>query len=179
MLFRDRQIHIYSNTILQDLLIMRDLHERPSENQDGLHRQDPDAPPDPPDHPDPSDPPPYSQIPNLSFLMHGLASEIPQLKILSEFIDLLLKARLEDSNMDPDQIELLQNPPQLAGDGLDDKHFLKALKMFMAMTNSSEATYEASCATNMECYPDDPFLSFKQVHRHIEKMTGISAIYHD
>ena len=109
----------------------------------------------------------------------GLDSKISELRVTAEFIELLFSARLEDSNMDPDSIERLRNPPTTIPDEFNDKHFVKALKAFLAATNSSEATYNSFCVGIMECYPDDPFLSFNQVQRCIQTLTGISLISHD
>ena len=81
--------------------------------------------------------------------------------------------------MDPNNIERLQNPPTTIPDEFNDKHFVKALKGFLAVTNASKATYNNFHAGIMECYPDDPFLSFGQVQRHIQTLTGISLISHD
>ena len=65
--------------------------------------------------------------------------------------------------MDPDDIEHLWNPPTTIPDEFEDKHFLKALKAFLAATNASEATYNNFHAGIMEYYPDNPFLTFGQV----------------
>ena len=73
----------------------------------------------------------------------GLDSHIPELKLTAEFIQLLQNARLENSNMDPEDIHLLLNPPTSVSEILDDKNFVKAMKVFLATTNSSEATYES------------------------------------
>jgi hypothetical protein len=109
----------------------------------------------------------------------GLDSEISELRLTAEFIELLRSARLEDSNMDPDSIERLRNPPTTIPDEFNDKHFVKALKAFLAAGNASEATYNSFRASIMECYPDDPFLSYDQVRRRIQTLTGISPILHD
>jgi hypothetical protein len=111
--------------------------------------------------------------------MLGLGSHIPELKLTAEFIQLLQNACLENSNMDPEDIHLLLNPPTSVSDILDDKNFVKAMKVFLVMTNSSEATYESVRAAVMECYPEDPFLSYKQVRRRVESISGISPILHD
>ena len=87
----------------------------------------------------------------------GLDSHIPKLKLTAEFIQLLQNARLENSNMDPEDIDHLHNSPISILEILDDKHFVKAMKVFLLTMNSSEATYKGVCATVMECYPEDPF----------------------
>ena len=81
--------------------------------------------------------------------------------------------------MDPIDIDHLRNPPISVSEILDDQHFVKAMKVFLATTNASEATYEGVRAAVMECYPEDPFLSYKQVRRRVESISGISPILHD
>ena len=109
----------------------------------------------------------------------GLDSEISKLRITAEFTELLCSAQLDDSNINPDSIECLWNLLTTILDELNDKHFVKVLKAFLAATNASKATYNNFCAGIIECYPDDPFLSFDQVQWHIQTLTGISQISHD
>jgi hypothetical protein len=44
-----------------------------------------------------------------------------------------------------------------------DKHFVKALYVFLLTTNTLWATYNAICSSLIKCYPDDPFLSYGQM----------------
>ena len=78
--------------------------------------------------------------------------------------------------MDPIDIDHLRNPPISVSEILDDQHFVKAMKVFLATTNASEATYEGVRAAVMECYPEDPFLSYKQVRRRVESISD-SVVY--
>ncbi|GLB43663.1 hypothetical protein LshimejAT787_1401750 [Lyophyllum shimeji] len=116
---------------------------------------------------------------NDTFLAAGLAAQIPELRTTAEFIQGLRSARLEDSKMDSDDIECLRNPPNTIADDFTERHFIKAIRSFLATVNASEATYNDFRAASMDCYPDDPFLSFKQVRRRVEIISGVSPIYHD
>jgi len=60
-----------------------------------------------------------------------------------------------------------------------DKHFVKALRAFLSTTNTSESTYNAIRSSLLECYPDDPFLSFGQVKRRVEQLSGVVPIFYD
>jgi hypothetical protein len=78
--------------------------------------------------------------------------------------------------MDPDSeledIDRLRDPLISVLEILDDKHFVKAMKVFLATTNDSdsEAMYEDFRAAVMECHPEDPFLSYKQFRRRVESI---------
>jgi hypothetical protein len=76
-------------------------------------------------------------------------------------------------------IERLREAPSHYPDEVSDKHFLKALRTFIATTNASEKTYNDVRAASQACYPDDPFLSFDQVKRKLEMLTGVVPILHD
>ena len=60
-----------------------------------------------------------------------------------------------------------------------DKHFVKALRVFLSTTNTSQATYNKIHSSMLVCYPDDPFLSFGQVKRRVEHLSGVVPISHD
>ena len=98
----------------------------------------------------------------------GLGSPIDNLKKTAAFIDALWGATLEQSNMQQDDIDRLcaaESDPCL---DVTDKHFVKALRIFLSTTNASQATYNAIRSTINECYPNDPFLSFGQMKRRVE-----------
>jgi len=60
-----------------------------------------------------------------------------------------------------------------------DKHFVKALHIFLSTTNALQATYNAIHSTINECYPDDHFLSFGQIKCHIEQLSSVVLISYD
>ena len=112
-------------------------------------------------------------------LLLGLDSRIEDLKMTAQFIDALRNATLEQSNMRPDDIERLRaaEPDPLLD--VQDNHFVKALRTFLSTTNSSQATYNDIRSTMLLCYPDDPFLSFDQMKRRVEQLSGVVPIFHD
>ena len=128
------------------------------------------SPPSPP-HPGPHDHEP-GNVP-------GLDSPIDELKMMAEFIKALKGATLEQSNMQPEDVERLRAADPTPVVDATDKHFVKALKTFFSTTNSSQATYNNMRSTMLECYPDDPFLSYDQMRRRVEQLSGVVPIYHD
>jgi hypothetical protein len=109
----------------------------------------------------------------------GLNSPINELKMTAQFINTLCSATLEESNMRWEDIEQLcaAEPDPLLD--VTDKHFVKALRTFLLTTNSLQATYNAIRSTMLVCYPDDPFLSFDQMKRHVKQLSGVVPIFHD
>jgi hypothetical protein len=109
----------------------------------------------------------------------GLNSPIDDLKKTTQFIDGLRAATLERSNMqqeDIDRLRAAEPDPRL---DVMDKHFIKALRIFLSTTSASQATYNAIRSSMLECYPDDPFLSFWQMRKRVEQLSGVVPIFHD
>ncbi|KAF8234295.1 hypothetical protein L208DRAFT_1040487, partial [Tricholoma matsutake] len=108
-----------------------------------------------------------------------LDAHIDELRITAQFIEGLQTATLENSNMHEEDIQRLRDPPSNFPEEITDRHFLKALRMFILTTNASEATYNGVWAASQACYPDDPFLSFDQVKHKLEMLTGVVPIMHN
>ncbi|KAF8224560.1 hypothetical protein L208DRAFT_1062834, partial [Tricholoma matsutake] len=104
---------------------------------------------------------------------------IDELKMMAEFIKALKGATLEQGNMQPEDIEHLCAADLTPVVDVTDKHFVKALKTFFSTTNSSQATYNNIHSAMLECYPDDPFLSYDQMRQCVEQLSGVVPIYHD
>ncbi|KAF9463105.1 hypothetical protein BDZ94DRAFT_1164520, partial [Collybia nuda] len=104
---------------------------------------------------------------------------IDDLQITAGFIEALRTAILENSNMRREDIQCLCDASSELPEGINDRHFLKALRCFLATTSASEETFNSFRAASQECYPDDPFLSFSQIRRQVEMITGVSPIMHD
>jgi len=102
-----------------------------------------------------------------------------ELKKTRQFICGLQGATLEDSNMqqtDIDQLRAADLGPCL---DTEDRHFIKSLRGFLSSTGASQAMYNDWCDLLLDCYPDDPFLSFDQMKRRVEQLSGIVPIYHN
>ncbi|KAG6882434.1 hypothetical protein C0993_010554, partial [Termitomyces sp. T159_Od127] len=109
----------------------------------------------------------------------GLNSNLDDLRIAAQFIEGLRTATLEKSNMSVEDIKRLREAPSDSFDEINDRHFVKALRTFLATTNASEHTYEDVRTAHQDCYPDDPYLSYYQVQRRVELLTGVMPIMHD
>jgi hypothetical protein len=144
---------------------------------------------DPPDHRSPTPPgtrqhEPLEGIstgprPRIDDLALGLNSPIDELKKTAHFIDALRGATLEQSNMQPEDIERLRAAEPDPRLDVMDNHFVKALNLFLSTTNASRTTYDNIRSGMMRCYPDDPFLSFWQVKRRVEQLSGVVPIFYD
>ena len=71
---------------------------------------------------------------------------------------------------DIDRLHAAELDPHL---DITDKHFVKALYIFLSMTNTSQAIYNSICSTLNECYLNDSFLSFGQIKQRIEQLSGV------
>ena len=95
----------------------------------------------------------------------GLNSPINKIKKTTEFIHGLRGATLEHSNMQQDDIDWLRAADLDPCLDIGDKHFVKSLGGFLSSTNASQSTYNKWHDLLLDCYPDDPFLSFDQMKR--------------
>jgi hypothetical protein len=109
----------------------------------------------------------------------GAGSRIDEIRITAGFISAIKAATLENSNMSTRDIERLREAPCNFPFDVEDSHFLFALRTFFAVTNASEDTYNSFRAAALACYPDSPFLSYDQVKRRVEQISGVVPIIHD
>jgi hypothetical protein len=109
----------------------------------------------------------------------GARSHIPDLRTTAEFIHAIRTATLENSNMKQQDIDRLREAPHDFPLDVEDPHFLFALRSFFAVTYASEDTYTSFRAAAMACYPDHPFLSYDQIKRRVEQISGVVPIVHD
>ncbi|KAF8874895.1 hypothetical protein BD779DRAFT_1387635, partial [Infundibulicybe gibba] len=106
-------------------------------------------------------------------------SAIPEVKLAAEFIEALKSATLDKSNMHPDDIICLREAsPDFAMD-IKDPNFLHDLGIFFSTTNSSRKTYEEIRRHALLRDPETPFLSFDQIKRRVETLSGVISIMHD
>ena len=136
-------------------------------------------PPVPPCQEEQSDAIPTDPGPLNDILALGLDSPIYDLKKTAQFICTLQGATLEKSNMQQEDINCLCATDPDPRIDITDKHFEKALCAFLLTTNASQSTYNALCFLMIECYPEDPFLSFGQMRWHVEQLSGVIPISYD
>jgi hypothetical protein len=103
---------------------------------------------------------------------------LPDLQTTQRFIDSLHTAVLDGTGMDPEDLENLCNPgPAL--DLLDPSPLLCSIRHFINNANASRDHYNNTRAIELLNNPDNEFLSFDQVKRHIQHMSGVVSIEHD
>ncbi|KAF8330259.1 hypothetical protein F5887DRAFT_840521, partial [Amanita rubescens] len=106
-------------------------------------------------------------------------SQMSDIQIAAQFINELKNATLEHTGMDPEDIEHLRSAPSHFSFDVHDPDFIFSLRTFMAVSNASQATYNAFRDATLERHPTDPFLSYDQVKRRIEQLSGVVPIMHD
>ena len=136
--------------------------------------------PTPPHQEEPLEDIPIGPTPcTINNLALGLDSLIDDLKRTAQFIEGLQGATSEGSNMRQEDIDRLHAAePDLRLDIMDE-HFVKALRVFLSTTNASQTTYDSIRSALMECYPEDPFLSFWQVKQRVKQLTGVVPSFYD
>ena len=102
---------------------------------------------------------------------------ISDLKTAAEFVSHLQGATLDASGLSPSMLHRLRNcPPRPSS--LDPSTCF-SIKLFMATLNSSQQTYEDVRAAILEQHPEDYILSYYEVKKAIEELTGVTSITHD
>jgi len=95
--------------------------------------------------------------------MTRTTSRIEDIRDALEFIGFLKEATLEKSGLSDADIHRLHNPTPLSADPLNDPDFRLSLDVFLACTNSSQATYHGIRVAILRCYPDSGMLSYNQI----------------
>jgi hypothetical protein len=109
----------------------------------------------------------------------GLESKIEDIETMVRFIELLKDAKLDGSKMDTEDIARLRCASSEFPSNAFDPNFLFALRSFFACNNASQETYNRFCAAALARHPEDEFLSYHQVRRRIEQISGVVPITHD
>ena len=125
---------------------------------------------------------PLDQFPfehNIETKTIGLDSKIHDLEITAKFIEELKNAKLEDSNMHPDDIARLREAPSEFPFDVDDPDFLFSLRTFLAVSNASEEVYNSFRNAALARHLQNTFLSYDQIKRRVQQITGIVPIAHD
>ena len=80
------------------------------------------------------------------------------------------------AHQDIDHLHATDPDPHL---DVTDKHFVKALHVFLLTTNTSQVTYNAIRSFLVECNPNDPFFSFGQMKCHVKQLSGVVSILYN
>ncbi len=110
-------------------------------------------------------------------------SSLEDLQESLDFISLITKASLGDMycGMEEDDIESLRDPiadPSRADEEVD-PDFRLSLDVYLACINASQDTYTRTLDTIQCRYPESQMLSYYQVSRRIQDLSGVVPIAHD
>jgi hypothetical protein len=109
----------------------------------------------------------------------GSISQIDDIRIAQEFINMLKDATLDNCGMEEDDLHRLRNPPNHQLDLNDlDPGLRLSLKLFLATSGASEDTYKSVCDAILEEHPDDNLYTHDRLKREIRSLTGIAPIIH-
>ncbi|KAI0352686.1 hypothetical protein OH77DRAFT_1408449 [Trametes cingulata] len=97
---------------------------------------------------------------------------LEDMKITLEFIRLLQNASLDGSALDPEVIDRIRNPREEPFK-ITDEDVLLSIKIFLAVANASEDTYNAIREAIMGRFPDVSILTLYKVKKTIEELTGV------
>ena len=113
-------------------------------------------------------------------LNHFDRYEADDVEWTNQFNELIRHASLDNAhnNLDEESCDRLCNPPEHILI-LEDPDVRLSIKIYMDMQNASEKTYKAVWEDILERYPDSAMLSFDQVKRRVEELSGIVPILHD
>ena len=108
-------------------------------------------------------------------------THLPSFQVTESFLEALRNATLENSGMELADIARLCKPRPNSIDLLDssNRHLLKSIRHFLNNADASRDHYENTRRIDMLTYPDDPFLSFNQVKKCVESLSGVVPIRHD
>ncbi|KAJ3794829.1 hypothetical protein GGU11DRAFT_747611 [Lentinula aff. detonsa] len=109
---------------------------------------------------------------------HGPKLNIEDIQITYNFIRLIQNASLDNSGLDPDTLDRLQNPVAKMLDELDLCTRL-SIDMYIAITHASEATYSSIRTAIQQCFPESSILSYHHVQSLIADITGVVALQRD
>jgi hypothetical protein len=102
---------------------------------------------------------------------------IDDISISLKFIEHVKNSSLKDY-LDQDTIDQLRNPPEEELT-LDDPDHRYSIKVFLAITTASEATYNAVDLATLRRYPDIGMLTYYKVKRLLLELSGVVPILTD
>jgi hypothetical protein len=152
----------------------------PNDDQPELEQQQNDSDDDLPDANDEADGDGNEVEGNEAEDDFHVESNVEDLDIACQFVDLLKKAEFGDEHdgLDEKTLERLRNPPTEEF-VLDDPHLKLSIKNYLSTRKASQETYDSIRANIIECFPESKMLTFNQVKRKIAEITGVTPIKTD
>ncbi|KAK1216301.1 hypothetical protein PQX77_021077 [Marasmius sp. AFHP31] len=156
---------------LDDFQYLDPAEDEPTSNDSPLlwHTTSPPPPSPPPLETDYTPPPP-------------IESNIEEIRVTDQFIQMLQNATLDGpgcvEQLPSDLVARINNPPDepLV---LDDKDEQMSIKIFLAVSNASENTYNRVWESVRKRYPDSGMLTFHKVKQLIADLSGVTPVKRD
>ena len=141
----------------------------------------------------PSPPPPPAIIPpersstppaTLEEILEDglLTANVEDVRTALRFIESVRNATLNTSGLDDEQIFRIQNPlhPREVLDDLEEPSFQHALGNFVELSGTTaDSVYDRVRATYLRRHPEEELLSYDQIKRRVQALTGIVALEKD
>ena len=108
----------------------------------------------------------------------GVVIHLLDLQTTQCFVDTLRMASLENSGMQPEDIDNLRDPGPVL-DLEDPSSLLRCLRHFINNTSASRAHYDATRQIELLNNPGDTFLSYDQVKRRLRWLSGVVPLERD
>ncbi|KAM6488773.1 hypothetical protein JOM56_015778, partial [Amanita muscaria] len=105
-------------------------------------------------------------------------SHIENVSFTQQLIHELNKATLDNDKLDPDVIDRLRNPTAEPVD-ISNPDVRLSLDLFMACSNTSEATYAAVRESVMRRFPGTDVLSYYLAKKMVADISGVDAVLDD
>ena len=102
---------------------------------------------------------------------------IPRIRTTIDFIHLVEEATLA-SQFDPEELAELLDPLEYESVPPDDPGLKLALLNFISFTSLSQTAYEEARQNIQQCFPDIEILSYYQVERRIQNLSGVITWEH-
>ena len=107
-------------------------------------------------------------------------SRLENVRTTQSFIQLIKDATYENGNLDDEMCYRLRNPlERTADDDVADPNVRYSLDLFLAITNSAQETYTTVREATLRRHPDDPILSYHEVTKLVEDVTGVVGVSDD
>ncbi|OBZ71729.1 hypothetical protein A0H81_08962 [Grifola frondosa] len=121
---------------------------------------------------------PAPNEPDVPLVEPELVPKIEDIKTAIEFIKLLRTATLQESGLEPEDLERLCNPPQEPLE-IDDPDLLLSLELFLAVSNASRETYNSVRDAIIRRYPTSNIRTYYQVKTKVAELSGVIPLVND
>ncbi len=105
-------------------------------------------------------------------------ANLQDLQVALLFIKDLQNASLDNGKIDAETLHRIRNPiPQPLT--IDDQDLLFSIKLFLSTSAASQQVYNSTRDAVLERHPDDPVLTFHQVKKKVQELSGVVILEDD